>query len=173
MVELKKITTEAVPSAIDMAKAYRLLNEPQEAESICMDILAVVPDHQDAQITMLLALTDMFGSIGLNPSFDKAMAIVQKLDDQYCKAYYSGIVYEKRAKYHHMQGGPGSGEVAHDWFAKAMHAYGTALNSCDPDNQDAVLRWNSCARIMNSDPSVKPGDNSHPEMLLDSYETPH
>jgi hypothetical protein len=173
MVELKTLKPEALPSALDMAKTYRLLNEPQAAESICMDILAVDPKHQDAHTTMLLALTDMFSSVGLNPAYEKAMAIVENLDDQYCKAYYSGIVYERRAKYHMHQGSPGSGEVAYEWFAKALHAFGKALDSCDPDNQDAVLRWNSCARIINSDPNVKPGDNSRDEMLLDAFEEPH
>lgn len=173
MIDLKMLSLESVPSALEKAKRYRLLNEPNGAESICLDVLAVVPDHQEALITMLLALTDTFTRSGLNPSFDKALAVVEKLDDQYCKDYYSGIVYERRAKYHLEQRGPGSGGVAYNWFIKALKAYGEALSGCDPDNQDAVLRWNSCARVLNNHPDVTAGDDDHAEMLLDAFETPH
>ena len=173
MVELKTLRAEAVPSALEMAKRYRLLNEPDEAESICLDILAIEPDHQDALITMLLAVTDKFSDGGLQPHFEKAREIVARLSTAYCKSYFTGIIYERRAKYHLKLGAPQSGNMAHAWFTKAMAAYGEALAGCDPDNQDAVLRWNSCARFINSHPDVKPDDTDQSEMLLDAFETPH
>jgi hypothetical protein len=173
MIELKTMKSEAVDSALEMAKRYRLLNEPEEAESICLDILAVVPDHQEALINLLLALTDKFADSGLTPAFENAREVVSRLDSQYCKLYYTGIVYERRAKYHLKQGGMGSGAVAYDWFVKAMDAFEKALSGCDPNNQDAVLRWNSCARIINSHPDVKPDDTDHTEMLLDAFDKPH
>ena len=37
-----------------------MLNEPGEAESICLDILAVDPDNQRAIIILLLAVKDRF-----------------------------------------------------------------------------------------------------------------
>ncbi len=173
MVELKTLKPEAVASALEMAKRYRLLNEPDEAESICMDILAVEPDHQDALITLLLAVTDKFTESGLQPNFEKSREIVDKLSSAYCKSYYTGIIFERRAKYHLKLGAPKSGNVAHAWFVKALQAYGEALAGCDPDNQDAVLRWNSCARFVNNHPDVKPDDSDQSEMLLDAFETPH
>ena len=172
MVDLKSLSPEAVPSALELAKRYRLLNEPHEAESICLDILAAAPDHQEALTTLLLALTDNFAN-ELNPSYQKALEIAERLNGTYCKAYYVGIIYERRAKAHLRQGGPGSGEVAYSWFDKALASYDRALKGCDPDNQDAVLRWNSCARIINNHPDVKPGDADSGEMFLDSFETPH
>ena len=173
MVELKTLTPESVPSALEKAKRYRLLNEPDEAESICQDILAVVPDHQEALITLLLAITDKFNDVGLQPHFEAAKSIVARMDSAYCTSYYTGIIFERRAKFHFKQGGPGSGAVAYDWFAKAMKQYDQALAGCDPDNQDAILRWNSCARFINSHPELKSFDADQQEMLLDSYETPH
>ena len=170
MVKLKTIKPEAVSSALKMAKRYRMLNEPDEAESICLDILAVESGHQDALITMLLALTDKFNDNGLDPSFDTALEVVDQLDTAYCKFYYQGIVFERRAKFHLKQGGPGGGAIAHEWFVKAMESFAEAMAGCDPDNQDAVLRWNSCARIINSHPDVRPDDNSSSEMLLDAYD---
>jgi hypothetical protein len=173
MVELKALTAEAIPSALEKAKRYRLLNEPHEAESICLDILAVDEAHQEALSTLLLALTDRFQQDGLKPAYEEAVKVVGRLSDAYCKAYYSGIVYERRAKYHLRQEGPGAGAVAYDWFIKALKAFGEAISGCDPNNQDAVLRWNSCARIINTHPEVKEYDVGSGEMLLDAFETPH
>lgn len=173
MFELKTLSTEAIPAALVKAKQYRLLNEPNEAESICLDILAISPDHQEALATLLLALTDKFSDSGLEPSFEQARQILERLDTSHCKSYYAGIIYERRAKYHLRQGGPGSGAVAFDWLSKAMAGYHEAMNSCDPDNQDAVLRWNSCIRIMNAYPEVRPIEAESAEMLLDAFETPH
>ena len=110
MFALKPLSPEAVPASLEMAKKYRLLNEPDEAESICLDILAVEPGNQEALITLLLAITDKF-SEELTASFPKAQEIIQKLDTQYCKSYYSGIVYERRAKAHLKQSGPMAGSV--------------------------------------------------------------
>ena len=173
MIELKPIKPEATSSALEKAKRYRLLNEPDEAESICLDILAVNPGHQETLITLLLALTDKFIDSGLNPTFESAKKIISELDSNYCQSYYTGILFERRAKFHFKQGGPGSAAVAYDWFAKAMKSYGEALAGCDPDNQDALLRWNSCARFINNHPDLKSFGVDNREMLLDSFDTPH
>jgi len=171
MIALKTLSPEAVPSALQKARQYRLLNEPHEAESICLDILEVMPDHQDALITLLLALTDNFSN-ELPRSFQQALETVKKVRDPYCKAYYVGIIYERRAKAHLKIGDPGSGTMAHGWLTKAMEAYDQALKSCGP-NQDAILRWNSCARIINTQADVKPGQDYDPEMFLDSFDMPY
>src|SRR5213075_2019037 len=60
MSELKSLHKDAIPAALEKAERYRLLNEPGEAESICLDILHVDPENQEALITLLLALTDRF-----------------------------------------------------------------------------------------------------------------
>ena len=43
--ELKSISEKSIPEALAKVERYRLLNEPGLAESICLDILAIVPDH--------------------------------------------------------------------------------------------------------------------------------
>jgi len=173
MYELKNLSEKALPSALAKAKQYRFLGEPDGAESICLDILAVRPDHQDALILLLLALTDKFGHGELGDSYSKAREIVDKLDDAFCKYYYIGIIFEKRAKYHLKKEGPGGGEAAYEWFVKAMAAYEKALSDCDPDNHDAVLRWNSCVRLLNDNPEIKPNDSGDADILLDPFEMPH
>lgn len=173
MINLKPLKPEAISAALDRAKRYRLLNEPDDAESICLDILECDPDHQDAHITLLLALTDKFPHSGITPAFEQAQEIVGKLDGSYSKSYYLGVIFERRAKFHLKQGGPGTGAAAYAWFDKAMKAFSEAISADDPKNQEAVLRWNSCARILNSRPDVKADDSSGAGMMLDAFETPH
>ena len=54
MSDMKKLSRDAIPAALDKARQYRLLNEPAEAESICLDILQADPENQQAIITLLL-----------------------------------------------------------------------------------------------------------------------
>ncbi len=83
---------------------------------------------------------------------------------------YLGIVYERRAKVHMDHGGPGSGELAHDWFVKAMTQYERAMNFCSPGNPDAALRWNTCARILNDNPHIKTRENDRAMEVSDAFE---
>src|SRR5262245_24277762 len=112
--ELKTLSTEAVPRALAKAERYRLLNEPGEAESICLDALRIDPDNQQALPTLLLALTDQFDD---NPSsIADAWDIVGRLRDDYERAYYSGIVFERRAKAQLRHAAPGCGPRAYEWL---------------------------------------------------------
>jgi hypothetical protein len=151
---------------LEKAKHYRLLRDPLEAESICRDVLAVEPDNQQASIILLLALTDTFEQ-NLSSGFNRAKEVLQNLSDQYCKAYYGGIIAERRAKIHLERGEPGSGRLAYEWFQKAMNLYETALTSCSPGNQDALLRWNTCARIIMQHPEVVPAEADAGEQMLE------
>ena len=97
MFELKLLSAEAVPAALEKAKHYRLLNEPGAAQSICLDILQTEPENQDALITIVLAMSDRFGkdyAIGDSQIKD----YLARFSDEYERAYYTGIVYERRAK---------------------------------------------------------------------------
>src|SRR5207247_11109034 len=97
MSELKRLHKDAIPAALEKAERYRLLNEPGEAESICLDILHVDPENQHAIITLLLALTDRFEK-GYGVSDTQTKELLAQLKSEYERAYYSGIVAERRAK---------------------------------------------------------------------------
>ena len=56
MYELKPISREAIPRAIQKAERYRLLNQSWAAESICLDILEVDPENQQVLVMLVLAL---------------------------------------------------------------------------------------------------------------------
>jgi tetratricopeptide (TPR) repeat protein len=145
--ELKPLSKEAVPAALEKAMRYRLLNEPGEAESICHDVLAADPDNQEALVLLLLALTDRFGKtyqVGLT----EAQEILPRLRDPYERAYYSGICAERRAKALLHQGSHGSSHHAYELLQQAMSWYEKAEAIRPTGNDDALLRWNACARII-------------------------
>jgi hypothetical protein len=166
MFKLKPLSKEAIPAALEKANCYRYLNEPVEAESICLDILEVEPDNQQAITTLLLSLTDQFGH-DLGKSFTKARELFPRLEDEYSRIYYRGIICERRARAHLDRGGPGSGHLAYDWLRQAMDAFETAIDKRLAGNDDAVLRWNACARIIMNNSSVKPAPEESRESMLE------
>ena len=146
MFELKRLSEEAIPAALEKAERYRLLNEPGEAESICLDVLKIAPDHQEALITLLLALTDRVAN-GYGVSDAQAKDNLGRITSEYDRAYYAGILSERRAKMKLAQGAHGA-VWAYDLFREAMECYEKAEAIRPPGNEDAVLRWNTCARII-------------------------
>src|SRR5271155_4275060 len=104
MFTLKPISRDSVESALAKAERYRLLNEPHEAESICRDILQVDPTNRQAQVSLILALTDEIPRE--TGAFGAAIEAVSRLESGYDRAYYSGIAWERRAKASHESAGP-------------------------------------------------------------------
>ncbi len=160
MFELKPLSKEALTSALEKAERYRLLNEPWEAGSICRDILESDPENQEARIVLLLSLTDQFrtGGGASAKSMEMAREVVEGLSGEYERAYYSGIICERKAKVILARSGPGSGAVTYDWLRRAMEWYEKAEALQPPGNDEAVLRWNTCARIIMQDESLRPED---------------
>ena len=147
MFELKPLSKEAVPSALEKAKHYRLLNEPGAAESICLDILRVEPDNQEALVTLVLAMSDRFArdyAVGDTQTQD----YLSRIEDEYERAYYTGIIYERRAKAVLNRNTPLSASNAYELFRQAMNWFDKAEAIRPAGNDDAILRWNGCARIV-------------------------
>jgi hypothetical protein len=147
MFELKSLTKDAIPAALEKATRYRLLNEPGEAESICLDVLAVEPGNQQALIVLLLALTDRFGK-GYTIGSTQVEEVLAKIENEYEQKYYHGLICERRAKAQLQQGTPGAGFDAYEWLTEAMRWYQEAESIRPAGNDDALLRWNACARII-------------------------
>ncbi len=144
MFELKPLSHDAISAALEKANRYRLLNEPGAAESIYLDILAVEPDNQEALKNIVLAMSDRFGK-------DYAVGDVRvteyltRITGDYDRAYYSGIMYERRAKATLDKSGVG----AYELFRQAMDCFEKAEGMRPTGNDDAILRWNGCARVIN------------------------
>lgn len=147
MPELKSLSREAVPAALEKAMRYRLLNEPAEAESICLDVLETDPENQEAIIILLLALTDRFTK-GYGVSDTQIKQLLGRIHNEYERAYYSGIFAERRAKTKLTQNTPGCRFQAYELFREAMDWFEKAEEIRPPGNDDALLRWNTCARII-------------------------
>jgi len=147
MFELKSLSKEAVPAALEKARHYRLLNEPGAAESICLDILEIEPDNQEALVTLVLAMSDRFArdyAIGDAQIQD----YLSRIQDEYERAYYTGIIYERRAKAVLDRGTPLSASNAYELFRQAINWFEKAEAIRPAGNDDAILRWNGCARIV-------------------------
>ena len=164
--DLKPISRDAIPAALEKAYRYRLLNQPLQAESICLDVLAVDADNADALVTLFLALTDQFPR-SLQPAFDRARALLTRMPDDYTRLYYEGILCERRGKAHFRSGSPMAGTMAFEWLQRAMGLYETASGVRPAGDDDAVLRWNSCARMLMANDKIRPAAHDPSEPVLE------
>jgi hypothetical protein len=155
MHELKRLSPDAVPAALEKAHRYRLLNEPTDAESICRDVLAVDPDNEEARVTLTLALSDQLEE-RMAAAYEQARAELAKLRDPYRRHYYAGILCERRAKAQMKRGGPRTAHTVYDWFRQAMAHYEEAAAVRPAANDDALLRWNACVRVLAAHPELAP-----------------
>jgi hypothetical protein len=162
MFELKKIHEDAIAQALERAHFYRLLNEPGAAESICLDVLEIDPENQNALVTLLMAITDRFNkSYGVGAT--QAKELLPRVKDEYQRTYCAGIICERQAKARLQQGGPGSSHDAYEWLRDAMECYEKAEAIRPAGNDDSILRWNACARIiMRNNLAPRTADASEP-----------
>jgi len=151
--DLKPISTDALPKALEKAERYRLLNEPSLAESICLDILAVSPSDQPALISLLLARTDQFG---YGATMKSAEEVLLRIEAAYERAYYAGLMWERQGHAHLHQRGHFSNANSYHALRQAMEHYEQAATLRPPGNDDAILRWNSCARVLMQNPEIRP-----------------
>jgi hypothetical protein len=147
MLQLKKISNDSIPSALEKAERYRLLNEPSLTESICADILEIDPKNSKAIVTLLLAITDQFGATSAD-DINRVRQLAETLIDEYQQDYYSGLICERKGKSILHRGNPDSDFVAYEWLTEAMEFYEKAEKNRPTGNDDSILRWNTCARLI-------------------------
>lgn len=143
---LKPIDPAYLEKAVEKAAHYRLLNWPEEAESICLDVLAVSPEHPKALEILVLALADQFLESGKAPRIQQAKEMAAKIRDEYERTYLEGIIHEREGRAHLSRGFHGG--FAYECFRDAMQCYEKALSLAKPGNQEAALRYNSCVRTI-------------------------
>ncbi len=153
---IKPISIEGVERALSKAERYRLLNEPREAESICRDVLAVDPDNAQALKALMLSITDQFGLPGGRRP-EEAISLIHKLDSEYEQQYYLGVIAERRAKTRLRKGA--SGPEVYVLLREAMEHYENAERLSSAGNDDAILRFNTCARVIHRDDRLCPHDD--------------
>ena len=162
MFTLKPISPNSLEEALAKAERYRLLNEPNEAESICRDILEIAPANRQARISMILALTDEIPHEA--GCFAKAIEEIAGLEAPYDRAYYSGVAWERRAKALYNSNGPGSRGYVYDQIVKAMRFFEEAERLRPAGNDSSLLRWNACVRFLerHNDLTTKAEEVSEP-----------
>jgi hypothetical protein len=164
MFTLKPISRDSVDGALAKAERYRLLNEPNEAESICRDILEVDAANRQARISLILALTDQIQQD--SGAFSNAVSAISSLETAYDRSYYSGIAWERRAKAVHGAGTQGSVGYVYDWLVKALGLFEEAERLRPSNNDDAILRWNACVRFLDRHKELRPETQEIPEPIL-------
>ena len=145
--KLKSISHAGIAEALAKVELYRYLNEPEESESICRDILAVEPKQQLAIRLLGLSITDQFLG-GISDRYREGEEIFEKLVDPYERLYYTGILYERRAKAQLC-----AGQCPHTLlplFERALQNFGEAEKIRPAGNDDSILRWNRCVRLLQS-----------------------
>ena len=120
MFPLKPLSSSAVPAALAKAERYRLLNEPEQCESICEDVLRADPGNHPATVMLILAITDRF------PQDDRGRQSGDGTCQPACRpttsaSYYAGLVAERRARALLSHGGMGR-RGASQWLQQAMAA---------------------------------------------------
>ncbi len=152
---IKPISREGVAAALQKAHRYRLLNDSVAAESICLDVLGIEPDNVEALVMHVLAITDQFSTA---QAADRARAriAVARLTDPYQSVYYNGVICERWAKAMLHRAAPESAEMAYDSIEKALAYYAKAEGLRSPGNDEVILRWNTCVRMLQRDPELRP-----------------
>jgi hypothetical protein len=165
--QLKSISKAGIPEALAKVELYRYLNEPEEAESICRDILAIDAGHQLARRMLGLSITDQFtGRTG--DRYDEVHKIFQGLHDPYERSYYTGLLLERRAKAQLRAGS--AAHILLPLVEESLKCFAEAEKIRPAGNDDSILRWNRCVRLLESHPEFHvqhPGPSS-----FESEETP-
>lgn len=114
----------------------------------------------------VLALTDQ-----LADDHGQIMKVVRetlpRIADTYQRAYYTGIASERSGQALLRRGGMGSGAMAYDALREAMTWYETAEAIRPAGNDDAILRWNTCARLISGHGQLAPAPETAYEYALE------
>jgi hypothetical protein len=157
------ISPASIPRALERAMRYRLLNDPEQAESICLDVLEVESDNQEALVTLILALTDQFGVTEPPPTVAQVREVVDRLSSDYQRHYYTGIICERRARSFLRR--PMGRAFAYEALREAMVWFERAASIRPEGDDEALLRWNSCVRTIRRN-ALKPR-SEEPESQLE------
>jgi hypothetical protein len=146
---LKSISEAGIPEAMAKVELYRYLNDPEEAESICRDILAVEPEHQVARGMLGLAITDQFIGASGDRHIEE-LSIFQSLSYPYEQLYYARLLHQRRAKTQLLVGY--APHTLLPLIEEAMRCFAEAEKIRPVGNDDSILRWNRCVRLLESRP---------------------
>jgi len=153
--EFKLLSRDGLPGALAKGERYRLLGQPWEAENIYLDVLQVEPESQPALVGLVLALTDQFGQ-SRAATVARAREALGRIHDGYERSYYAGIICERRARALLDHARPGAASAVYELVREALSWYEEAEARRPAGNDDAILRWNACTRLLRGHPELIP-----------------
>ncbi len=165
-VKLKVISASGIAEAISKAEVYRNLNQPEESESICRDILAADPGNHEGSKILGLALTDQFTGEA-SDRYAEVEEIFSNLPDPYERLYYMGILHERRLKAQ-LQAGRSAHTVL-PLLEEALRCFADAEKIRPQGNDDSILRWNRCVRLLQSRPDF---ERQEELVAFDAHDSP-
>jgi hypothetical protein len=105
-------------------------------------------------ISLLLARTYQFQT-GVNAQ--GAHEVLGRIKGEYERAYFAGIIWERVGHASLERSGSGGGTTAaYHALREAMGYYEKAEKLSAAGNDDAILRWNTCAREIELRPEILP-----------------
>ncbi len=155
---LKKLPADALDTAVQKAMLYRELNQPEEAESICLDVLDVDGKHQSALRVLGLAITDRFDEVAVG-LFEEAMRAFGQLQSEYDRVYHEGVAWERLGK-SHLRKNEGHGALTA--LEHALEQFERSEKIAPSGNPESILRFNRCVRLF----------RTH-RLLKDAFDSPH
>jgi phage-related protein len=163
---LHDIHSDSIELALDKAKQYRSLLEPEIAESICLDILHIEPEQQQALVLYILALTDQLDHPGKKTPIQAIETAIEKLKTEYQRHYYRGLLNERRARFMLTQ--TMTRGFAYAYFIEALTCYHKAEQIRPEHNDESILRWNSCIRTLENEKLKPREDNDEASIYMES-----
>jgi len=117
-------------------------------------------------IMLVLALTDQHSGVAAS-GVQRAKEYLARIRDDYQRAYYTGIIAERRGQALLASGGMGSGAMAYESLREAMDWYEKAEAIRPAGNDDAILRWNTCTRVLSGNSHLAPSVDTGYEPVLE------
>ena len=152
--ELKTLEKADLDAALATAQASWSEMRADDVESICLDILEADPENQNALELLLRSRIELLKK-GLPQGVAHAEELIPRLESDFDKAFFSGMLREGQARYLIEKRGKQSSNVAYSWFRHAMDNFEEA-HSKDPGRIEAQLHWNACLRTLKNNPQCIP-----------------
>ena len=148
---LKSLSPKAIPGALGLASDSRQGGQSQTCESICLDVLQAEPGNQEALRLLVLSHADRFDAESTEHEM-AARDAQSRLTGEYDRAFYDAYILHRSAQVAIASGSPSSARVVYALLARAMASYEDAERSRPEGNDDAILLWNACQRLMQATP---------------------
>ena len=162
---LKSLSPAAVDGALRLAADSRKGGQAQTCESVCHDVLQAEPRNQEALRLLLLSHADRFDADSSQHEMG-ARDAQSRLTSAYDRAFYDGYIMHRLAQAAIASGSPSAARIVYDLLTGAMASYEDAERMRPDGNDDAVLLWNACHRLLQSTPHSGPRETQAFETMV-------